>query len=264
MIRTRVLWVPACLCLLYICQQTILGADAKAPVAKPVTVAKPVVVVNKPIALIGPRIVGPNEVAAGDLVILNAQVSGNAGLDWAISPPEAKSRFYVDSNHKVALFASRTKGTYIFALAVATDGKAVCLIHVLSNGVGPGPEPDPEPDPDPNPDPTPDPGKRFVMVVSETGERTVAQAATLMGLRDYLQEKKHDFRFVDADIADREGKTPQWFEHYVTYIDKAKIEGPALVVGVLSSDGKSVTQVYAEAMPKSAALAIAAVKKKGG
>lgn len=245
MIKRRVLFIATLigLCLLYNCQATMQAADGPVPVAEEM------------------RIVGPGEVLAGDLVVLNAKVPENAGLDWAISPPEAAARFYVDSNKRTSVFASRAKGVYIFALAVAVDGEAKCLVHILHNGVGPGPEPDPEPEPDPIP---PVPGKRFVLVVSETGERSGALAATLMGLRGYLQDKDHEFRFVDPDFEDRGGKTPVWYEAYSEYIEKAEIKGPALVIGVLSKDGKTVDQIFARALPKTAAAAIEAVKAKGG
>lgn len=253
MTRTKAyIIISVLLCLAYSCQPTSQAADIR-PTAKSIVVKKM-------------RIVGPNEVMAGDLVELNADVPDDAGLDWAISPPEASSRFYVDTNKRTAVFASRTKGVYIFALAVATNGEAHCLIHVLQNGVGPGPEPDPDPDPepDPDPDPTPEPGKRFVLVVSETGERTAEQASTLMGLRDYLQTKKHDFRFIDPDFENREGERPKWFDRYAEHIEKAEIKGPALVIGVLSEDGKTVVQIFAQELPVTAAAAIEAVKAKGG
>ena len=245
------LLAAACMCLLYNCQPTTQAADAEKPQAAMVADL---------------NIVGPSESFAGDLIVLHASVPESAGLDWAISPPEAASRFYVDSNKRSAVFASRTKGVYIFALAVAVDGKAKCLIHVLHNGVGPGPEPDPDPypRPDPDPDPTPEPGKRFVLVVSETGERTPEQAAVLMGLRGYLQDKGHGFRFLDPDVTDSEGNPPKWFESYAEHIAKAKIEGPALVIGVFSEDEKSVTKIYAETLPTTAEAAIEAVKAKGG
>jgi len=205
------------------------------------------------------RIIAKNEVAAGDLVVLRAEVPEGAGLSWAISPAEAVARFYVDTQKRVAVFASRTKGTYIFALAVAVDGEATCLVHVLQNGLGPGPEPEPEPEPEPNPEP----GRRFVMVVHETADRTAAQASTLMGLRDYLQAKKHEYRFVDPDIKG-DGKVPDWFKGYQPLIDKSKIKGAVLLVGVLSKDGSTASQISVEPLPKTAAAAIEAVKQRGG
>lgn len=239
--RKPFLILAAMLCLLYSCAGTTQAAD----------VAQPQM-----------RIVAPNEVAAGDLVVLRTEVPEGAGLSWAISPAEAASRFYVDTQKRTAVFASRTRGVYIFALAVAVDGEATCLVHVLNNGLGPGPEPEPEPDPEP--EPNPEPGRRFVMVVHESADRTVQQASTLMGLRDYLQAKKHEYRFVDPDIKNRDGKMPEWFTGYLPLINKSKIKGAVLVVGVLSKDGGTASQITVEPLPKTAAAAIEAVKQKGG
>ncbi len=248
--RKTFLFFAVLLCLVYTCARTTQAATPQ-PQEEP-------------------RIIAPNEVAAGDLVVLRTEVPDGAGLSWAISPAEAVAMFYIDSDKRTAVFASRTKGTYIFALAVAVDGKATCLIHVLNNGLGPGPEPEPEPDPepDPEPEPNPDPGKRFVMVVGETADRTAAQAATLMGLRDYLQTKKHEYRFVDPDIVGRDGKMPEWYAGYVKYIDAAKEKNGDvsawLLVGELSADGKTASGIWVAPLPATAAAAIESVKQRGG
>ena len=162
------------LCLLYNCTPTTQAYGATKEQAEP-----------PPVEL---QIIGPGEVQAGDLAIFHAQVPDDVDLDWQISP-DSKG-FYVDSNKRTALFASRTKGKYTLALAIATpEGKATCLIHVLQNGVGP--DPDPDPDPDPN-------SKWQVMFFHESDDLdnyTKEQRRMLAGLtfRTELQGKGHMF-----------------------------------------------------------------------
>ena len=118
-----------------------------------------------------------------------------------------------------------------------------------------------------------------------------------MGLRDYLQAKKHEYRFVDPDIKNRDGKMPEWFTGYVKYLDAAKekkyttitmvpdvkslaagkikaverekeISGediPAwLLVGELSADGKTASGIWVAPLPATAAAAIESIKQRGG
>ena len=120
----------------------------------------------------------------------------------------------------------------------------------------------PEPEPDPIPPPTP--GKRFVLIVSESGDRTPDEASTLMGLRVYLQEQKHDWRIEDPNLVDKSGKVPAWFAAYLAQIQKANVPLPALVVGVPSDKGGETAIVSITPMPDSADKAIAAVKAAGG
>lgn len=208
------------------------------------------------------EIIGPDEVDAGDLVILTADVPDGADLDWKITPPEAVSRMYVDTSGKTAVFSARAKGQYVFSLAVAHENQATCVVHVLQNGVRPDPEPEPEPEPDP--EPNPEPGKRFVLVVAESETQDPDRAAVLMAVRDYATEKGHSFRFTDPDAKDRDGKIPTWFAAYAKIIGDAKISGPVMVVGALDASGKSVTKTWVVPLAETPEAAVEAIKQHGG
>lgn len=109
-------------------------------------------------------IVGPSEVQAGDLVVLRSTGSVGQGRKWAIVPVSAAARMFsfterdasgniVDS---VAIFASRTPGTYTFILVVASGGEVDLALHQVKNGEGGEPDPDPPGPEPPEPDPTSD------------------------------------------------------------------------------------------------------------
>ena len=120
----------------------------------------------------------------------------------------------------------------------------------------------PEPDPDPIPPPTP--GKRFVLVVSESGDRTATMGATLVNFRQWLASSGHEWRIEDPNIKGRNEKTPAWFQAYLDQIQKAGVPYPALVVGVPSDKGGDTTIVSITPMPDSVDKAIEAVKAAGG
>ena len=208
-------------------------------------------------------IVGPNESTPGDLCVFHANVPEGASVAWQIDPPEAAARFAVDTGGRVAYFASSQKGRYVIFLAASVDGKAVAYTHVLVQGK-PGPDPEPDPKPDPDPDPEPEPGRRFVLVLAETGDRTAEQASLLMGLRGYVKGK-HDFRFIDPDAKNAAGKTPDWLQGYIDQVKAARVDFPALVVGVFKQNSDAeVSRVFVDPLPKTAAEAIVIVKGHGG
>lgn len=121
----------------------------------------------------------------------------------------------------------------------------------------------PEPEPDPIPPPTP--GKRFVLVVSESGERNGAMGAALVNFRQWLVSSGHEWRIEDPDLKDKSNKAPAWFQAYLDQIKSAGVPLPALVVGVPSADGKGDTTIVSiTPMPDSVEKAIEAVKAAGG
>lgn len=130
-------------------------------------------------------------------------------------------------------------------------------------GEDPEPEPDPDPDPDPDPGPVPPPGKRFVLVIEESGEASAAEAKTLAGLRRYLETQKHQWRFEDPDLRDASGNTPAWLADYLRRASDAKVQDPFIVIGsFLESGGINVLTI--EPLPQTADEAIDLVKEYGG
>ncbi|MHA2101333.1 MAG: PKD domain-containing protein [Candidatus Kariarchaeaceae archaeon] len=97
------------------------------------------------------KIVGPEEVEPGNLVILRTEGTVGSGHQWLIIPESAKGSFFpaVDSsgNH-VVLFANSRPGVYTFVLGVAEGDVSALAKHTLKQGKI-------IPDPDPNPSPKP-------------------------------------------------------------------------------------------------------------
>jgi hypothetical protein len=99
-----------------------------------------------------PSIQGPADSAAGDLVFL--QVVGlpeGADVSWEIAPPVAARRYAPVNGRRAVVFAAREPMRVYFFAAVAIDGRAIALQHILDNGEA-GPDP---PEPDRNPYPAP-------------------------------------------------------------------------------------------------------------
>ena len=154
------------------------------------------------------KIAGLEECQPGDLVVLEANVPEGASLDWLMTP-KLNSSFYIDTDKRTFVFASRKKGVYIFALAVAVEGKATCLIHVLKNGVGPDPNP-PDPDP-PEPDPVPDQKYQvfFFHDSNDLDNYTQDQRIMLVGLKfeEDLEKKGHNYlRSISRNSITETGK----------------------------------------------------------
>jgi len=208
-------------------------------------------------------IIGPNESLPGNLCIFHANVPENSKPTWAIVPKEAAANMYVDSNGLSAVFASRDKGTYYLAMAVNINDQVKIFVHELVNDDdNPNPDPDPDPNPDPDPDPTPIDGTKFVIAVVESEERGGEFGATLMGLRTYLREKNHPYRYVDPDFTDGSNQRPEWFAIYEEKIARSGVELPVLVIGDIK--GNEVVNIVVKALPKKSAEAIALVKERGG
>lgn len=84
---------------------------------------------------------------------------------------------------------------------------------------GPGPQPNPNPpDPTPNPKPAPaPPGKRFIVIVEETGDAVPARGLILANgeLAARIADKGHKFRVVDKDNKTATGNTPADLKPYL-------------------------------------------------
>lgn len=254
MIKNKLRTIIAAFCLLCIFPTYIQSADQ--PVA-----AKTVVT---PIVKAAPGIIGPNESLPGDLCIFTANVENGSKPVWAIMPKEAASRLYVDSNGFTAVFSSRDKGTYYLAMAVSIGDTTSIYTHELVNNDGPNPNPGPDPEPTPTPDPTPVPGKKFVVVTLESDNRETTYAASLMGLRAYLEEKGYPYRFVDPNFTDGSNKKPEWYTTYESKITASKLDLPVIVVGDANIDKGEVTNIIVKPFPTTSAAAIKIIKDRGG
>lgn len=120
---------------------------------------------------------------------------------------------------------------------------------------GPGPDPPIPPTPDP---PVP-PGEKWVIVVEESKDRTLA-IGDLMSDRPfhaYLESKNHKWRLVDKD-----DKTAEWLPSYQKILAQQGIALPALIIADRSSDGD--VEPYVCPLPKTAAEVLEVLKEHGG
>ena len=102
-------------------------------------------------------------------------------------------------------------------------------------------------DVDPRPFPPPTPGKRKVIILEESQDRTPAQAKIILSskLRKYLESKKHQFRVTDVDNVPR-GNVP-------------RSPLPLLII----EDGGG-NPIYSGALPKTVEDTIETIKAHGG
>jgi hypothetical protein len=102
----------------------------------------------------------------------------------------------------------------------------------------------------------------LVLIVSESGERTAAEAVVLAGVRRYAIETGHECRIEDPDTIDRTGQPAEWLQSYLAKIKAANVSLPALVVAVPSHNGNAVVGI--EPLPNTADEAIATIQANGG
>lgn len=116
--------------------------------------------------------------------------------------------------------------------------------------IGPFPDPGPDPEPDPKPDPTP--GKRWVILIEESSERTpqLAWVMTSSISRDYLAKQGHEWRAWDRDHVPEDG---------APYLRLADGKAPTLFI--VTAGGSILYRGPPPADPESL---VALVKKHGG
>ena len=113
---------------------------------------------------------------------------------------------------------------------------------VVSYGGTPTPAPFPKP-------PVPIPGKRKVIILEETGDRTPHQAVVILSpkLRSYLKSKGHPYRVRDVDQLAPTGHAPP------------RSDLPQLII----EDGDG-NPIYMGALPKTVEDTIETIKAHGG
>jgi hypothetical protein len=140
-----------------------------------------------------PTIAGPDETPAGKPAWF--AVTGISGTASAAFLPTAL--LDTDPSRVVAgnaLFWVAAPGEYVLtAIVVDWDAKRFTPLSKQVTVTGDKPNP-PVP---PTPDPTPVPGERWVVIVSETKDRTPQEAATLATLRRWLTDQKIQWRIID-------------------------------------------------------------------
>lgn len=202
-------------------------------------------------------IVAPNEVAPGDLLVLDASSSDAASFEWRVYP--TKTILPVDAK-KRCVFASGQPGEYLFILATAKGDAVAIAEHKVRVGQ-PGPTPIP-----PGPGPTPVvEGKRAVLIVYESADQTPEVSSLLVALRKppaatYLQSKGHTLSILDDDAVDQDGKPAAAVEAWRPQF--AGLTLPALLI----VDPASKSLVHKQSLPASATAdnVIEILKQHGG
>ncbi len=198
-----------------------------------------------------PEIAGPDEIPAGKPAWFSVTgVSGSASAAFMPTALLDTSPSRVVSGN--ALFWVSEPGTYVLtAIVVDWDAKKFTPLSKQVTVTGDKPNP-PVP---PTPDPTPVPGERFVLIVSETKDRTPQEAATLATLRRWLTDQKVQWRIVDPTTE------AEWMRPHAAKLKEAGVVGTALVVFAQPTDSHPGAYLAVEPLPGRSQEAIARIEE---
>jgi len=197
-----------------------------------------------------PEIVGPDEIPAGKPAWF--AVSGVSGSASAAFMPTAlldtsPSRVVAGN----ALFWVSEPGEYVLT-AIVVDWEAKKFTPLSKSVTVTGA---PSPNPPVPPVPPPVPGERFVLIVSETKDRTPQEAATLATLRRWLTERGVQWRIIDPTTE------AIWMEPHAAKLREAGVKGSALMVFVPASDSHPGVYLAVEPLPGRVQEAIARIEE---
>ena len=198
-----------------------------------------------------PTIAGPDETPAGKPAWF--AVTGISGTASAAFMPTAL--LDTDPSRVVqgnALFWVSEPGTYVLtAIVVDWDAKKFTPLSKQVTVTGDKPNP-PVP---PTPDPTPVPGERFVLIVSETLDRTPEEAATLATLRRWLTDQKIQWRIIDPTTE------AEWMRPHAAKLKEAGVKGSALMVFAQPTGSHPGAYLAVEPLPGRSQEAIARIEE---
>jgi hypothetical protein len=161
-----------------------------------------------------------------------------------------------------AMFWVGSPGEYTIT-ALVVDWSAHTFVPVTKQITVPGEGPQPNPTPTPQPTPNPVPaGTRLVLILSESADRTPAEAAVQEALRRHLESLPEPplFRILDPDTPTQ----GNWGKPYKAEIERRKLALPVLVVSVLPDQVNRLDALYfvsVEELPAEADKAIALVQE---
>jgi len=197
-----------------------------------------------------PTIAGPDETPAGKPAWFS--VTGVSGSTSAAFLPTAL--LDTDPSRVVAgnaLFWVAQPGEYVLtAIVVDWDAKRFTPLSKQVTVTGDKPNPPVPPVP-----PVPVPGERFVLIVSETKDRTPEEAATLATLRRWLTDQKIQWRIIDPTTE------AEWMEPHAAKLKEAGVKGTALVVFAPASDSHPGAYLVVEPLPGRSQEAIALIEE---
>jgi len=196
-----------------------------------------------------PEITGPDEVAAGKPAWFSvAGVSSGASAAFMPTALLDTSPSRVVAGN--ALFWVASPGEYVLtAIVVDWDAKRFTPLSKQVTVTGDKPNP-PVP-----PVPPPTPGDRFVLIVSETKDRTPQEAATLATLRRWLTDQKIQWRIIDPTTE------AAWMEPHAAKLKEAGVKGTALLVYAPASDSHPGAYLAVEPLPGRSQEAIARIEE---
>jgi hypothetical protein len=197
-----------------------------------------------------PEIAGPDEIPAGKPAWFSVTgVSGSASAAFMPTALLDTSPSRVVSGN--ALFWVSEPGTYVLtAIVVDWDAKKFTPLSKQVTVTG-----EPDPNPPVPPVPPPIPGERFVLIVSETKDRTPEEAATLATLRRWLTERGVQWRIIDPTTE------ALWMEPHAAKLREAGVKGSALMVFAPASDSHPGAYLAVEPLPGRSQEAIARIEE---
>lgn len=199
-----------------------------------------------------PTITGPDEIPAGKpawYAVTGVPSNSSAAFLPTACLDSDPSRV-VEGN---ALFWVATPGEYVLpGVVVNWETKRLIPLSKKITVIGKDPSPNPPVPPVP---PTPVPGERFVLIVSETRDRTPQEAATLATLRRWLTDKGVQWRIIDPTTE------AAWMEPHAAKLKEAGVVGTALVVYVQPTDSHPGAYLAVEPLPGRSQEAIARIEE---
>ena len=197
-----------------------------------------------------PEITGPDSIPAGKPAWFSvAGVSGSASAAFLPTALLDTSPSRVVAGN--ALFWVAEPGEYVLtAIVVDWDAKRFTPLSKQVTVTG-----EPDPNPPVPPTPTPTPGDRFVLIVSETKDRTPEEAATLATLRRWLTEQKVQWRIIDPTTE------AEWMRPHAAKLAEAGVKGTALMVFVPASASHPGAYLAVEPLPGRSQEAIARIEE---
>ncbi len=196
-----------------------------------------------------PEITGPDETPAGKptwFAVTGISSSASAAF-LPTSLLDTDPSRVVQGN---ALFWVAAPGEYVLtAIVVDWDAKRFTPLSKQVTVTGDKPNP-PVP-----PTPPPVPGERFVLIISETKDRTPAEAATLATLRRWLTDRGVEWRIIDPTTE------AAWMEPHAAKLREAGVKGSALMVFARPTDSHPGAYLAVEPLPGRSQEAIARIEE---